>query len=100
VRWPWISRVAYDDLRTERDRLLALVEKYAEHEIRLVRKEAGLPERMAQQKDPPGLSQEVLRACERWGDSAPGMRREAERMLRLSKSEWEILEMLSTPTEV
>lgn len=74
MHWPWISRTAYVDLRDERDRLLALVERLSEHRIRMERKEAGLPEAPQPQKPKVELPQDVIDLCLQWGDPQKKMR--------------------------
>lgn len=96
MNWPRSAwRQAYMDQREENARLLTLVERYAEREYRLARREAGMPEREAESAPKVVLTRPILEACDKWGSSAAVQRREAERMLRAGKSEGEVVAAIS-----
>lgn len=96
MRWPRSAlRMAYEDMRDERDRLLTLVERYAEREYRLARREAGMPEREAEAAPKVMLTRAILEACDKWGSSSGAQRRAAEQMLRAGKGEAEVVQAIS-----
>lgn len=99
MHWPWISREAYVDLRNERDRLLTLVETLTRTHVAIERRAAGLPEREPQPVDRIVLTPAIRNAAAKWGSSEGAQLREAERMLRAQKSEFEVLQMLDAGGE-
>lgn len=44
MKWPWVSRLAFDVIAGERDRLASQVDRLTDHLTRRDRVEAGLPE--------------------------------------------------------
>lgn len=50
MRWPWVSRLAYEAVADERDRLRAVVDRLTDDLVRLARKEHALPERRPEQR--------------------------------------------------
>tara|TARA_R110002074_G_scaffold3352_2_gene17944 strand:- start:3660 stop:3971 length:312 start_codon:yes stop_codon:yes gene_type:complete len=53
MKWPWVSRMAYDLIVEERDRLRAKNDSWEDHVRRTDRKEKGMTELPAQKKAPP-----------------------------------------------
>lgn len=71
MRWPWVSRIAYDLLLDERDRLRAKNDNWEDHVRRVKRKEKGMTELPAEKKVPlepiPG---EIERIIQKFGSEA------------------------------
>ena len=44
MRWPWVSRLAYEEVRYDRDRLRARVESLEDEVIRMARSARGMRE--------------------------------------------------------
>jgi hypothetical protein len=95
LRFPWIAREAYVDMRAERDRLLTLVEKYADHERRTDRRVLGMPENPVQPKAPFDWRDymDVWEQCKRWSDPV-SKRVMAERELRSGTPREQVMAML------
>lgn len=53
MTWPWVSRLAYETIRDERDRLRTQNDTLVEHLTRVQRREAGMPELPRQRAEPP-----------------------------------------------
>jgi hypothetical protein len=95
MNWPWISRLAYTDMRAERDRLLTLVERLTEREYRLARREAGLPEREPQERPAPiPWDSELEGACQAWGATAGAQQKLARERLASGWSRERVLAAL------
>jgi hypothetical protein len=70
VRWPWVSRAAFDVVVDERDRLRGQVEKLQEHVIRMDRVEHGtseVPREPRPAMEP--MPKELLEYCNSYGDA-------------------------------
>lgn len=52
MNWPWVSRLAYENVRDERDRLREQNDTLVEHLTRVQRRESGMPE-MPREKPKP-----------------------------------------------
>lgn len=77
MRWPWVSRVAYDDMRDERDRLLALVERLTDQIVRIERRAHGMSELPAEPRKPrPKLPPQLVQAISAY--ESPHIRRMLE----------------------
>jgi hypothetical protein len=91
MRWPWVSRLAYDTVAAERDWLRTDVERLQDALTRISRREVGLPEaprevRPQVEPMPAELAQYVL------GFANPETRRMAQRGLyeqRLKTGSWQ-----------
>lgn len=101
MRWPWIARVAYDDLREDRDHWRTLAERLQEHVARLERVTHGLPER----EPPPRMKlpnasdfPALFAAAQAWSDPT-GKLAEATRELRAGKSEATVLALMQPEAE-
>lgn len=70
MRWPWVSRFAYDTLAAERDRLREDNAKLLDHVTRIDRREHGLPETVRPEREPMDAMPESLKLkIERFEDS-------------------------------
>lgn len=52
MRWPWVSRVAYDLVVEERDRLMHKNDNWEDHVRRTDRKDRGMTELPTKKKEP------------------------------------------------
>lgn len=52
MRWPWVSRTAYDLLLNERDRLRVKNDTWEDHVKRVERKDRGMTELPTKKKEP------------------------------------------------
>ena len=52
IRWPWVSRTAYDLVIEERDRLRAQNDEWLDHARRVSRREKGMTELPPQPRKP------------------------------------------------
>ena len=52
MRWPWVSRTAYDLLLDERDRLRAKNDNWEDHMRRVERKDRGMTELPTERRKP------------------------------------------------
>lgn len=59
MKWPWVSRLAYELLLDERDRLRTQNDELIDHRRRLERTSAGMRERPSDQKRPRDRSDTV-----------------------------------------
>lgn len=84
MNWPRSAlRMAYEDMRAERDRLLTLVETLTARFYRLERVEAGLPEKEPQERvQQPQWDMELERAVQAYATQAGVQRQMAQRRLR------------------
>jgi hypothetical protein len=92
VRWPWVSRLAFDAVREERDRLarereqlLDQVGRLADHRLRMDRVDRGLGEHPRPPKpEPEPMPEEVEALIQRWdnGTIRDQLRMDAEAMYR------------------
>ena len=102
MRFPFLilPRSAWEMLASERDRLLTLVERAADHERRLERKAQGMPEAAPQPKPPFnwGAYPEVYAACMAWRDPMPQLAM-AEQELRNNTPVGSVLAMLDARGE-
>lgn len=52
MTWPWVSRLAYENIRDERDRLREQNDTLVDHLTRVKRRESGMPELPREKKKP------------------------------------------------
>lgn len=97
MRWPWVSRRAYDDMRESRD---VYREALREHILRAMglrqsieRAEAGLPERPREPKEPDPMPSTLRAKCMKFGSAVAqqNMISLCERAYALKKN-WVIVE--------
>lgn len=100
MRWPWISRAAFDVVCADKDRLLTLVESLAARFYRLERVEAGLPEKEPQERTQAiPWDGELEHAVMAWGSHAAQQRQMAQRRLREGWSRDSVLAQLRPESE-
>lgn len=76
IRWPWVSRLAYDQVRGERDRLLADVERLdarvaslVDQVVRIQRSTQGMTEVPREQRQMQPMPSEIREIVMSAGDS-------------------------------
>ena len=67
MRWPWVSRLAYDVVSDECARLRRVNDELTDHLARLVRVEHGLPERKTEPRKVVPMPPEIRELIDRWG---------------------------------
>lgn len=66
MRWPWVSRLAYEAVKDERDRLRAVNDRLTEQWVGITRVKAGLREKPKAARVPEEVPPEVREYVERW----------------------------------
>ncbi len=102
MRWPWVSRRAFDLAIDERDRLREQNLYLTDSVVRITRREAGLPEIPRELKPPPDPMPRALREhIESWASKATRdqEKRRAYALLKEGKPWGEIMEILMPDVE-
>jgi predicted transglutaminase-like cysteine proteinase len=91
MRWPWVSRLAFDAVCNERDYLRAELSKQREHAVRLERAATGLSELQPQKrKTLERMPEDVAKLINMMGDENIRATEEAKAYnLALKKGSWE-----------
>lgn len=96
MNWPWVSRLAYNVVREENDRLRTQNDGLIDHLTRMDRREHGLGETQPSAKPREPMSPEVLAEIKRW--KRPGTRtmrlHDAQRLYAQGKDHNEVLAAL------
>jgi hypothetical protein len=93
MRWPWVSRLAYELAIEERNRLRGQVDQLLAHVQRMDRVEHGLNELAAERKPPSEpMPEEIHEEIQRWGSPATQQRLidEAWEVYRKTRS-WDVV---------
>lgn len=69
IRWPWVSRLAFDLVCAERDRYIAMLDRFATANVRIERAKVGLPEVEKDPKRPDPMPSTLRDKCMKFGSA-------------------------------
>jgi len=70
MRWPWVSRRAYDEVCGQRDRLEAKQNELIDQIARMARADRGMPELKVERKPPDPIPDGVMSILNRFQSSS------------------------------